>query len=128
MTSYLSEIPKVDLICLWSCLDAVLSVLATPGLSRMVIKSSSQTVPSLTQLSAVNFLGPNDDWIVSGSDDGHFFVWNKSNGNLHGIYEGDSSVVNVVEGHPYIPLVAVSGIDHTVKVCYSCRIILYMNI
>ncbi|KJA30239.1 hypothetical protein HYPSUDRAFT_81859 [Hypholoma sublateritium FD-334 SS-4] len=69
----------------------------------------------------VNFLGPNDDWIVSGSDDGHFFIWDKSGGNLHGIYEGDSSVVNVVEGHPYLPLVAVSGIDHTIKIFHPTR-------
>jgi len=53
---------------------------------------------------------------VSGSDDGNWFVWEKDTANLHGIYEGDESVVNVVEGHPYLPLVAVSGIDTTVKV------------
>ncbi|KAF8974529.1 WD40-repeat-containing domain protein [Flammula alnicola] len=63
----------------------------------------------------VNFLGPDDEWVVSGSDDGNFFIWNKDSGDLHGIYEGDSSVVNVVEGHPHFPLVAVSGIDTTVK-------------
>lgn len=68
---------------------------------------------------SVKFLGPNDDLVVSGSDDGNFFLWNKSDGDLQGIYEGDSSVVNVVEGHPYLPLVAVSGIDYTVKVCCS---------
>lgn len=54
--------------------------------------------------------------MTSGSDDGNFFIWNKSTGTLHGIYEGDSSVVNMVEGHPTLPLIAVSGIDTTVKV------------
>ena len=54
--------------------------------------------------------------MVSGSDDGHFFLWNKLTGKLHDILEGDGSVVNVVEGHPYLPLIAVSGIDTTVKV------------
>ncbi|KAF8812472.1 WD40 repeat-like protein [Phlegmacium glaucopus] len=63
----------------------------------------------------VNFLGPNDDSVASGSDDGNFFIWDKHNGRLQGIYEGDSSVVNIIEGHPYFPLVAVSGIDNTVK-------------
>lgn len=35
---------------------------------------------------------------------------------------GDSSVVNVIEGHPHVPLIAVSGIDTTVKVglCFFC--------
>jgi len=78
-------------------------------------------VPSLISLhmfvhSVVNFLGPNHEWVTSGSDDGNFFIWNKSTGELHGIYEGDSSVVNMVEGHPTLPLIAVSGIDTTVKV------------
>jgi hypothetical protein len=54
--------------------------------------------------------------VVSGSEDGNFFVFRRSTGELHGIYEGDGSVVNVIEGHPHLPLVAVSGIDHTVKV------------
>lgn len=65
---------------------------------------------------AVNFLGPSDEFIASGSDDGNFFVWRKTTGTLHGIYEGDSSVVNMIEGHPHLPLVAISGIDTTVKV------------
>ena len=53
---------------------------------------------------------------MSGSDDGNWFMWEKGSGKLHDILEGDGSVVNVIEGHPYLPLVAVSGIDHTVKV------------
>ncbi|KDR83708.1 hypothetical protein GALMADRAFT_54302 [Galerina marginata CBS 339.88] len=63
----------------------------------------------------VNFLGPDDEWVASGSDDGNFFVWNKQSGGVQGIYEGDSSVVNVIEGHPHLPVVAISGIDTTVK-------------
>ncbi|KAI0092417.1 WD40 repeat-like protein [Irpex rosettiformis] len=63
----------------------------------------------------VNFLGPQDEYIVSGSDDGYWFMWDKQSQRLHDILEGDSSVVNVIEGHPHLPLVAVSGIDTTVK-------------
>jgi WD40 repeat protein len=66
--------------------------------------------------SPVNFLGPNDEYVTSGSDDGNFFIWRKATGSLHGILEGDSSVVNVIESHPRLPLIAVSGIDTTVKV------------
>jgi len=65
---------------------------------------------------AVNFVGPNDEYIVSGSDDGYFFLWRRETGALHGIYEGDGSVVNVIEAHPTLPLLAVSGIDHEPKV------------
>lgn len=35
---------------------------------------------------------------------------------MKGIWEGDGSIVNCIEGHPSLPLVAVSGIDNTVKV------------
>lgn len=63
----------------------------------------------------VTFLGAEKNFIGSGSDDGNFFVWSKQ-GKLEGIWEGDSSVVNVIEQHPSLPLCAVSGIDSTVKV------------
>ena len=43
-------------------------------------------------------------------------MWDKKTQRLHDILEGDSTVVNVIEGHPHLPLVAVSGIDTTVKV------------
>jgi WD40 repeat protein len=76
-------------------------------------------VPVLLIPELVNFLGPNDDWVTSGSDDGNFFMWDKRTGKLHGIYEGDSSVVNMVQGHPELPLIAVSGIDTTVKVSFD---------
>ena len=74
---------------------------------------------SLVLTSLVNFIGPRDDFVVSGSDDGHFFVWNKATGKLHDILEGDGHVVNVVESHPHLPVVAVSGIDTTVKVRFT---------
>ena len=69
--------------------------------------------------------------MCSGSDDGHFFVWDKDTGRLEGIWEGDGSIVNgqqhsrycvakaeilVMEQHPSLPIVAVSGIDDTIKV------------
>ncbi|KAF5390654.1 hypothetical protein D9757_002768 [Collybiopsis confluens] len=61
----------------------------------------------------VNFLGPRDEYVASGSDDGMFFVWHKSTGKLRGVYEGDGTVVNVIEGHPHLPLVALfAPIDH----------------
>ncbi|CUA69076.1 WD repeat protein iqw1 [Schizosaccharomyces pombe 972h-] [Rhizoctonia solani] len=64
----------------------------------------------------VNFLGKSDEYVASGSDDGKWFLWKKTNGNLMGIWEGDGSVVNVIEGHPFLPIVAVSGIDETIKI------------
>ena len=67
-------------------------------------------------ISTVNFLGPSDEYVVSGSDDGNWFIWRKETAALRGIYEGDEHVVNVIEQHPNLPLVACSGIDTTIKV------------
>ncbi|KAI4528107.1 WD40 repeat-like protein [Schizophyllum commune Loenen D] len=61
----------------------------------------------------VNYLGPSDEFVVSGSDDGNLFIWRKDDGKLVDILEGDGEVVNVIEGHPKLPLFAVSGIDTT---------------
>jgi WD repeat-containing protein 42A len=69
----------------------------------------------------VNFLGPHDEFVTSGSDDGNFFIWRKSTGELVDILEGDQHVVNVIESHPHLPLVAVSGIDATVKLFAPAR-------
>ncbi|OAX43460.1 WD40 repeat-like protein [Rhizopogon vinicolor AM-OR11-026] len=69
----------------------------------------------------VNFLGPYDEFVTSGSDDGNFFIWRKSTGELVDILEGDEHVVNVIESHPHLPLVAVSGIDTTIKLFSPTR-------
>ena len=80
-----------------------------------------------------NFFGLQDEYVVSGSDDGHLFIWDKKTSALVNILEGDNEVVNVVQGkspfcalrgglplthigHPYEPVLAVSGIDHTIKI------------
>jgi WD and tetratricopeptide repeat-containing protein 1 len=90
-------------------------------------------------LDLVSFGGARSDKVCSGSDDGNWFMWDKTTGRLEGIWEGDESVVNgkfalmikpcvdipdsdsystplVVEQHPSLPIFAVSGIDSTVKV------------
>ncbi|KAI9876852.1 MAG: hypothetical protein M1830_005462 [Pleopsidium flavum] len=64
----------------------------------------------------INFFGLQDEYVVSGSDSGHLFIWDKRSTQLVNILEGDGEVVNVVQGHPYEPVIAVSGIDHTIKI------------
>jgi nuclear receptor interaction protein len=46
----------------------------------------------------VNFFGLNDEYVVSGSDSGHIFIWDRKTSHLVNILEGDSEVVNVVQG------------------------------
>ncbi|KZT62944.1 WD40 repeat-like protein [Calocera cornea HHB12733] len=86
------------------------------SLGTVMPRRSYRGICNVETVKDVNFLGPNDDFVVSGSDDGSFFLWDKRTSRLEGIYEGDSSVVNVIEQHPFLPMVAVSGIDHTVKI------------
>ncbi|KAF2192687.1 WD40 repeat-like protein [Zopfia rhizophila CBS 207.26] len=64
----------------------------------------------------VNFFGLQDEYVVSGSDSGHVFIWDRKTSQLLNILEGDGETVNVVQGHPYEPTMAVSGIDHTIKI------------
>ncbi|KAA8893661.1 wd and tetratricopeptide repeat protein [Sphaerosporella brunnea] len=63
----------------------------------------------------VNFFGLNDEYVVSGSDCGHLFIWDKKTTKLVQLLFGDDETVNVAVGHPYEPTIAVSGIDYTVK-------------
>ncbi|KAL9045530.1 MAG: hypothetical protein Q9214_001437 [Letrouitia sp. 1 TL-2023] len=53
-----------------------------------------------------NFFGLQDEYVVSGSDSGHLFIWDKRT----------SELVNILEGHPCEPILAVSGIDSTIKI------------
>ena len=46
----------------------------------------------------VNFYGLQDEYVVSGSDSGHLFIWDKKTTQLINILEGDGEVVNVVQG------------------------------
>ncbi|KAK6351576.1 hypothetical protein TWF718_004733 [Orbilia javanica] len=64
----------------------------------------------------VNFYGLQDEYVVSGSDCGHVFIWDKETAEPVQILHGDSSIVNVVQGHPTEPMLAVSGIDDTIKI------------
>ena len=45
-----------------------------------------------------NFFGLQDEYVVSGSDGGHLFIWDKKTSALVNILEGDNEVVNVVQG------------------------------
>lgn len=45
-----------------------------------------------------NFLGLQDEYVVSGSDSGHVFIWDKKTSELLNILKGDDDVVNVIQG------------------------------
>lgn len=55
------------------------------------------------------------DYVMSGSDCGHVFVWDRSSAKLVMLLQADQHVVNCLQPHPTEPLLATSGIDHDVK-------------
>jgi len=66
-----------------------------------------------------NFFGVNDEYVLSGSDDGTIFIWDKQTGKAVQILKGDTDVVNCVQGHPCgYPILVTSGIEDNVKVWY----------
>jgi len=70
---------------------------------------SSDTIKSC------NFLGPNSEYVMTGSDNARIFIWNKATAEIVTVLEGHQSVVNCVISHPYEPMIASSGIDDVVK-------------
>lgn len=55
------------------------------------------------------------DYVMSGSDCGHVFTWNRRTGQLAMLFEADQHVVNCLQPHPTLPYLATSGIDYDIK-------------
>ncbi|XP_050996836.1 DDB1- and CUL4-associated factor 8-like [Acomys russatus] len=65
----------------------------------------------------VHFYGPKSEFVMSGSDCGHIFIWEKSSCQIVQFLEADDGgTVNCIDPHPYLPLLASSGLDHGVKI------------
>ncbi|KAJ1692590.1 hypothetical protein LUZ63_009288 [Rhynchospora breviuscula] len=67
-------------------------------------------------IKGVYFLGPGCEYVASGSDSGHVFIWRKRDAELLRVMKGDRSVVNCIEPHPLVPSFATSGIENDVKI------------
>lgn len=73
-----------------------------------------------TDIKEANFFGSNGQYIVAGSDDGSFFMWDKETTNLVKVLKGDESIVNCLQPHPSLCLLATSGIDPVVRLWSPC--------
>merc|ERR1712228_448771 len=62
-----------------------------------------------------NFFGPRSEFVISGSDCGHAFIWRKSDGKIINVIKGDARITNVVQGNPVNCSLVTSGLDSTVK-------------
>uniref|UniRef100_A0A8C7UUV6 Ddb1 and cul4 associated factor 6 n=1 Tax=Oncorhynchus mykiss TaxID=8022 RepID=A0A8C7UUV6_ONCMY len=69
---------------------------------------------SRTMIKESCFWGNN--FVMSGSDCGHIFIWDRHTGEHLMLLEADNHVVNCLQPHPYDPVLASSGIDYDIKV------------
>ncbi|XP_004295991.1 PREDICTED: DDB1- and CUL4-associated factor 8-like [Fragaria vesca subsp. vesca] len=63
----------------------------------------------------VNFFGPNDEYVLSGSYCGHIFIWKKNGGELVCVMTGDSLDVYDIQPHPHNPVIATCGSENNLK-------------
>jgi len=67
-------------------------------------------------IKGVATLGPHSEYVMSGSDCGNVFIWERHSEAIVRVFHGDENgVVNVLEPHPHVPLLATSGLDQDVK-------------
>lgn len=72
-----------------------------------------------TMIKEATFWG--DNFIMSGSDCGHIFVWDRYTTELVMLMEADHHVVNCLQPHPFDPILASSGIDYDIKLWAPLR-------
>lgn len=72
----------------------------------------------------VNFFGLRSEYIVSGSDCGNIYFWDKNSEAIVQWMRGDEDgVVNCLEPHPQVPVLATSGLDSDIKIWVpSCEV------
>lgn len=68
-----------------------------------------------TDIKEANFFGSASQYIIAGSDDGSFFIWNRATTNIVRVLRGDDAIVNCLQPHPSTCLLATSGIDPVVR-------------
>ncbi|XP_054979113.1 DDB1- and CUL4-associated factor 6 isoform X3 [Sorex araneus] len=69
---------------------------------------------SRTMIKEANFWGAN--FVMSGSDCGHIFIWDRHSAEHLMLLEADNHVVNCLQPHPFDPILASSGIDYDIKI------------
>ena len=86
-------------------------------------------------MKGVNFYGQRSEYVVSGSDCGHIYIWDKEaecivnmmdadeKGAVSRVYRNVANIANtlmlqtnVLEPHPSLPVLATSGLDDEVKI------------
>lgn len=65
----------------------------------------------------VSFMGARSDYVVSGSDCGHLFIWDTHSAKTVQLLKADSvGAINCLSAHPVLPILATSGLENDAKV------------
>lgn len=68
-----------------------------------------------TFLKNARYAGPNDEYICTGSDSGHAWIYERSSGAVVSLLNADNSTCNGIVPHPSLPFFITYGIDSTAK-------------
>lgn len=68
-----------------------------------------------TDIKEACFFGADGKYIVAGSDDGNLFIFERPSGAVVDVLAADKSIVNCVQPHPYLCMLASSGIDNEIR-------------
>lgn len=69
----------------------------------------------LTSKQCAKYAGPNDEYICTGSDSGHSFIYDKFSGSVVSLLKADMSTCNGIIPHPTLPVFVTYGISSTAK-------------
>ena len=72
-----------------------------------------------TFLKNATYAGPRDEYICTGSDSGHAWIYEKATGAVVSFWKADQSTCNGIVPHPTIPFFITFGIDSTAKLWRS---------
>jgi hypothetical protein len=65
----------------------------------------------------VAYLGARSEFVVSGSDCGHIFIWDVHSSHPIQMLHGDrAGAINCLAAHPHLPILATSGLEDDAKV------------
>ena len=87
------------------------------GSSRLLpeLASYGGHLNRFTFLKRATYAGPNDEYICTGSDSGHAWIYEKATGAVVSLLKADHSTCNGIVPHPTLPFFATYGIDSTAK-------------
>ncbi|KAK8699966.1 hypothetical protein V6N13_018373 [Hibiscus sabdariffa] len=106
-----------------ACSEASQIGLNHSTVSASAVDANDKAIPqvykghrNLETVKGVSFFGPRSEYVASGSDCGRIFIWKKKSGELVRVMEADKHVVNCIESHPHITVLASSGIESDIKI------------